>query len=224
MSETVQLVGRSIDDDYIDLRGISVDWYQSMFCPCYDIRSGQPNFNCTTCYGTGRLYLEPKTIKTLITNVKQDKNYSIVGVWELGTCRCTPKAEINIGVLDRIIFKNLILTFSEIINRSERPELINKDLLRFYSIVNIIRVQTLTTIYTPEIDYKIIKDNNNAFIEWQTGGQKPASGQQYSIIYEHRPEWISWDIPQVRSDSDEHQMPKFVVLRRKDLVTSKPTQ
>jgi len=216
-----QLPGRKTDDCLIERRGISVDLYQNYYCPCYDLRSGQPNYNHAICGGTGRQYLPAQTIKALITNVKQDKSYSIVGVWELGTCRCTTKASVNIGAMDRVIFKNLMLTYTELINRKERPLLNNKDMLRFYSVEKINIIKSLTKTFIENTDYKLIKDSNFSYIEWQTGGQKPADNEQYSVLYEHRPEFVAWDIPQVRTDSDNYQLPKFVVLRRKDQISVK---
>ncbi len=217
-----QLLGRSRDDIFILRRGISVDWQQSMYCSCYNRDSGQPNYNCNVCHGSGRIYLTAQEIKVLITNVKQDKAYSIVGVWELGTCRCTVPASVNIGNLDRVIFKNMMLTFTETPVRRQNVNLGTKDILRFFAIENIKEVRKVGATYVQGTDYQLSADSNYSYIEWLTAN-KPADNSQYSILYEHRPEFLAWDVPQIRSDSDDYQLPKFAILRRRDLVTAQKT-
>lgn len=214
-----QLQGRTHDNDFILRRGITVDWYRSMYCPCRDMKSGQPDYNCWACSGIGRIFDNPVAIKILVTNVKQDKSYSIVGVWELGTCRATFPAGISVGNFDKIVFKNLMMTFSEHKIRAERfPD---KDILRFTDVENVLKLKTLSHEYTAGTDFEVVKSADYAVIRWITSGQKPVDGEIYSILYEHRPEFICWDVPQVRSDSDETQLPKFAVLRRKDMVEQK---
>lgn len=223
IAERQPLTGRPCDDAFIDRRGISVDISRSMYCTCYDTRSMQPNFNCQYCGGLGRLYEAPATEKALITNVRQDKAYSIVGVWELGTCRCTVKSHVHLNAMDRVVFKNMMLGFSELIRRGERTigaPADKTDLLRFHTVELIEKVKTNTTTYVKGTDFELFRNNTLSGIKW-IGATPPTAGAQISILYQHRPEFIVWDVPQIRSDSDNYQLPKFVVLRRKDMANEK---
>ena len=215
-----QLPGRKEDEFFIKQRGMTIAWQRSMYCSCFDISSGQPDYNCPTCLGIGRIYDPSLQTKVLITNVRQDKTYSVVGVWELGTCRATFPAGINVGNYDRVMFTKLALTFTEMITRAERPTLGLKDILRFYDVSTILKLRTRDIIYTENVDFTLTKDNNFSYITWANANIIP-TGTQYAVLYEHKPEFLVWDVPQVRTDNDYTQLPKFAILRRRDMIAQK---
>ena len=228
MGTTTQLPGRETDDVFIERRGKNVLWQRSMYCSCYKAETGQPDFGCPLCLGLGYIYDTATTVKMLMTGVKQDKSYSIVAAWELGTCRATFKASVTVGFKDRIMFQGVMLTFTELLTRKQRTALGSKDLLKFGKVTNIIKViqrdPTLKTLitYRESIDYRLVTDTSNSYIEWLAGGNKPADNERYSILYEHLPEFIVWDVPQVRTDSEYYQFAKFSILRRKDMIENAP--
>ncbi len=207
---------RRSDTQFILRKGASVRWYQSMVCPCRTEDSGQPSFVCPVCHGTGRKYQPAKDIKVVLTGIRQDKQYSVVGLWELGTCRGTFDANVMVGNQDRIILKELEMTFTEAIRKGERDE--NKDILRFSEVTSVIALETLSQKYIQGTDFKISKENGFGIIEWLAGGNRPAASETYSVLYQHHPEFVVWDIPQIRSDGDAYQTTKFSVLRRLDQV------
>ncbi len=54
-----------IFNNLIKQKGYTVIWQQGMFCSCISSDSGQPDYNCPTCYGKGYVYFDPVKTKAL---------------------------------------------------------------------------------------------------------------------------------------------------------------
>lgn len=97
----------------INDRGNNADWEQAIVCNCVSRDSGQPDFRCPTCGGSGYRYLSPKRIVVGVTSISGNKLTDSLGLREPGMAYITPTADVIMGFRDRVRFPDFKCIFSE---------------------------------------------------------------------------------------------------------------
>jgi hypothetical protein len=168
-------------DSAILQKGYTVIWEQGMFCPCIDMRSGQPSYACPMCGGKGYTYFGAKETKSLITSISGNKDQDHIGLNEQGSAYLTPLSTDMVGFRDKFTLVDFDIKFSEVIARDETKF----DTLD-YQALKVIMVKSLTKEYVEGFDYIVAEDGKK--IEWLT---PMPTKERYSILYTTRPVYIA---------------------------------
>jgi len=170
-------------DSAILQKGYTVIWEQGMFCPCIDMRSGQPDYACPECGGKGYAYFGAKETKALVTSISGNKDQDHIGLNEQGSAYLTPLSTDMVGFRDKFTFVDFDIKFSEVIARSETA----LDRLD-YQALKVIMVKSLHKEFTEGFDYLVTNDGKD--IEWiNPSALQPK--ERYSILYTTKPVYIA---------------------------------
>lgn len=168
-------------DDMIDKHGYHLEHFKAIQCPCLNPETNHPDPMCPYC-DRGWQYYDQKEIQGIITSLQGEKQFLDTGGMLIGTMQLTVKAEVELGYHDRVINRQSIINFSELMNRGTGE----KDKGRF-NMIEILRVVGSNgVVYRPLVDYV----NINGLIEWVGTGIAPAEGERYSIAYKTHPSWL----------------------------------
>lgn len=115
MSVKVNLYEDEIEQLVQD-RGHWCDWERAAVCHCVTKDSGQPDFMCPTCGGSGYRYLPAKKIKVAVTSLNSQINLETLETHEPGTAYVTPTKEVIMGYKDRLRFPDFRCIFSEVVH------------------------------------------------------------------------------------------------------------
>jgi len=170
-------------DSAILQKGYTVIWEQGMFCPCLNLRSGQPDYACPECGGKGYAYFGAKETKALVTSISGNKDQDRIGLNEQGSAYLTPLSTDMVGFRDKFTFVDFDIKFSEVIARGETQY----DRLD-YQALRIIAVKSIGKEYVEGFDY--IMSNEGKSIEWINPTAIPRD-QSYSILYTTKPVYIA---------------------------------
>lgn len=224
-------------EELVALRGRKVNWSEAIICSCWNLTSGQPSYTCKACNSTGYIYKPPIVCQALLTSIAFNKDFNeFAGAFEVGDATLTvPKMvpqiingrasstekDLNpmfrIGVFDLITVIDDDWKFSEVLIRNratpKRPAdtLLNFDITTIHSIQTSDQITGAVTYYNEGTDFTM----SGNLVVWTPGGNSPADGQQYGIVYGHRPTYtVLIQLPEPRHQ-DSQDLPKRVVLRFK---------
>lgn len=225
-------------EQMIHRRGRIVKWQEATMCSCWSFDSGQPNYGCNSCKGTGYTYEEPIEDIVLFMSVTHNKAFDdMAGVFEVGDAVMTvgrhipeilPNGRIdatmknarknpifNVGMYDLITLLDDDYKTSEILVKStpmygRAPDtLLNSDVVEVRSVRK-------SNPETGEItDYKLGTDFSleGAEVVWLGTENEPSEGEQYTVTYTHRPVFtVLTNLPTPRYQ-DGQDLPKKVALR-----------
>lgn len=217
--------GTSIDYDkfnqMLDGRlGYDLIWSRAMRCPCFSsVQSDQADASCTSCHGSGSLYVHPypenypegcdvnghvsssqgMAIRAIIESIPmQGDFFSKPGDYVTGKVMVTVKGAVRIGYFDRFLMVDAEGQFDQVLVRDAVATVpIGKSAttqLR-YPIVKVEDVHTLTARYRFRTDFTISPAGE---LVWVTG-RGPAVGVRYAIRYSYHPVLIVIDYPRAIS-------------------------
>jgi len=174
--------------------------------------------------------------KVLITSITLSKDFeAMAGVFEVGDAVMTVPKRVpvrlsnqaptgqyttnpifaGIGMYDRILLLDDEFKSSEVlvkgtaINARTPDTLLNSAVTSIRSIRKYNQTTGVGTTYQPTIDYTL----TGSTITWTSNGAKPATGQQYSVVYYHRPMYVvTATLPKPRHQ-DGQDFPRYVALR-----------
>ena len=170
---------RGVFDDQIEKHGYDLEHYHAIQCPCLKVETGQPDPLCPYCTH-GWQYYGAEDVQGIMTGITTETQFTDTGALLLGTVRLTVKANVEIGYHDRIIHRNSLINFSELVFRSGEEH----DKTRF-DIQKINRVIGQDgTVYLKDESYIL----ENGKIKWI--GQQPEGEAQYAIAYQMHPTWL----------------------------------
>ncbi len=181
---------------YVDLindRGHKCIWQRAVVCHCVSRDTGQPDFMCETCHGSGYRYLEPKEITLAVTSFTSKYEMSNIMLRQPGTAYVTTKAEDIMGFKDRIIFSDFRCTFSEVIhwNESEDGRGISPKLYR--DIKEVLFLADDEFEYEAGIDFEITEDGYH--LRWLNDDyMSKLDGRNMSILYYTTPSYLVDDL------------------------------
>lgn len=100
-------------DILLNQKGVECDYYPAIVCQCISEDSGQPNYSCPYCKGSGFRYLPAKHIRVLVTSLSGRTFLDTLGLKESGTVYATPTSDTIMGFHDRLIFPKFRCKYSE---------------------------------------------------------------------------------------------------------------
>lgn len=210
-------------DTAIKQHGYRMLWEQGMFCSCYNMQSGQPDYTCSTCKGKGYIYFNPTEIRGVTTSINGRKEQGKIGLDDMGTAYLTPPSDYNIGFRDRFTFLDFTTKFSEVIIRDEHGTGELTDKLR-YPAKNILMVRVGDMEFKRGLHFNLSKDGTT--IEWLDS--HVYEGVNYSILYTSNPVYIAigpihelrgtYSMKKAGGLEAFHQLPKQFQIKREDFL------
>lgn len=101
-------------DKLIKEKGMNVLWEEAMLCSCIG-HTGQPDYNCPYCKGSGFIYAEPKETIVASTKLVGKKVFDDIGMREAGTAYITSLSTVLLGYHDRLTFVDYTAKYSQTI-------------------------------------------------------------------------------------------------------------
>lgn len=202
-------------DRFLNDIGQDYQWRRSYACSCLDPRSGSADHRCPVCDGKGRYWLDPVPAKAATASQKTQVRWANMGQFEAGDIVLTVPQDSPLwdaGYYDRIIMMNATDRFSQPLTRNAPSERL---------------------IFTPhEVERVFWLDEDKSIVEgglpelspsgapsWPGGEGEPPPGKTYSITGTKRSEYFIFDeLPRNRNMHSGRRLPKFVVIRRLDLL------
>ena len=167
-------------DTMIDKHGYMLDIYKSKQCSCWNVITGQPDPNCSFCE-RGWQYYGCEKVKGIITSVEAEKQMAETGGILIGTMSLTVKAEVELSYHNRIVHRDSVFNFSELMIRGSGWV----DYPRF-KINEILRVLGADgKVFIPGVDYRIYRGG----VRWIK--DQPSEGDQYAVAYKTHPSWLT---------------------------------
>jgi hypothetical protein len=185
-------------DRLVDVHGRDLWWEKSMFCPCIDLESKAPDFNCALCNGQGFLYFDRKCIKGIVTALSASKVFReghIMGDWVIGKSALTVIASDLVSFRDRITHDQSIITYVA-------KELFVDAQLAYpqrYPVVDVLAWRSESEVYKLGEDFTVV-DGVPTFTATAT---LPKHDEPLSILYTYHPVWIVLDHIHVVRDVSE---------------------
>ena len=210
--------------DLIVNRGIDCIWERAAVCSCMNRNTGQPDFTCPICEGSGFRYLQGKQIRVAITALNSDYMQDTLMLREPGTTYCTPLADIIMGFRDRLTFPDFKCTFSEVIkwNFEEDGYCISPRTYR--NIKQVIFLADDKYEYEHGIDFEITEDTYH--LRWlNEDTANVIDDTNMSILYYTTPSYLVEDLlHELRATMSDRntpeetfrELPKQYQLKRED--------
>jgi LysM repeat protein len=227
-----QITGRvDLMPDKFDLliqqKGMRILWEQAMICHCYEPNTGQPEFTCPTCHGTGFIYFDAKETVALSTNLSGKKDFDNIGMAERGTAYVTSLTKDLMGYHDRLTFLDFKCKYSQLVTfyNGQTP-----NLNRY--IEDVMRLQDSEMTYVLGEHFKI--SDNKVSLEWIDPDTEPLNGSRMGILLVTKPRYHVIDImhelraTQVKYNNPTEEfkeLPKQYMIKREDFIyeTSRDT-
>lgn len=207
-------------DQMVEEKGMVVDWYEAMMCHCYNESTGQPDFTCKVCKGSGFIYLPPITTKVLATSLSGKMDFENIGVIQRGTAYITSLSKDLMGYHDKIVFPDFNSKYSQLISFtsdgvSERTYKPIKDVKKLISPEG---------EYVKDIDFVVTDDNYR--LKW-INPEKSVPYHKATILYVTPPSYIIIDLihelratwVKFKKPKDTFvELPKQYVIKREDFI------
>ena len=205
-------------------RGIDCIWERAVVCSCLNRDTGQPDFTCPICDGSGYRYLQGKKIRVGITAIASDFIQETLMLREPGTTYCTPMADTIMGFHDRLTFFDFKCVFSEVIkwNFEEDGECVSHKTYR--QIKEVLFLADDKYEYEANTDFKVSEDGFH--ILWLNKDEaERIDGTNMSILYYTAPSYLVDDLlHELRATMSDRntptetfrELPKQYRLKRED--------
>ena len=217
----VNLYTEEINDVVIQ-RGHWAEWERAAVCSCVTRDTGQPNFNCKICNGTGFRYLQPKRIKVAVTSLNSQLSLETLGFREPGTAYATPTDDCIFGFRDRLRFPDFKCVFSEVIKWEEG--LTSPKTCKI--IKEILFLADEDYEYELGVDFEISNDRRH--IKWLNEDYKDTlKNKNISLLYYTEPSYLVQDLlhelratlsDRKTTDFTFRELPKQYLIKREDFI------
>lgn len=197
--------------------GEDVLWYRATLCSCSP--QGDPNranMNCKVCRGFGVVYDDtPKWIKIVVTQITRERRLMEEGFVYPGDLIVVlePRLYEYPSDWDKIVFAKdpSEAIQNEVLTRGmTQADSLTYEAVRVERVVQHDPVTGIITTYVEGQDYYI----TGAAVTWYEA-HGPKNGQQYTIKYFARPEWIvAFQPPAPRWEAGTDLSPKLVLRQR----------
>lgn len=222
-------------EELILRRGRNVRWQEAVTCSCAN--NGHPLYDCKACMGMGYTLAEPIEDVVLLQSVTSSKDFEAsAGMFEVGDAVMTVGAyvpEVNqatgnlnraskgrknmlfhVGQGDLITLTDDEYKTSEVLIKGTPIFGRQADTLLNEEVTDVLRIQKSDPetggiqVYGKDTDYTF----ENNVIKW-LGVNQPTNGENYSVVYTHRPVFaVFTQLPTPRYQ-DGQDLPKKVALR-----------
>lgn len=220
-------------EDLILRRGRQVQWQEAQICSCWNSQTGQAQFNCAACHELGYIYSSPYVGTALVMSITTTKEFMEAGVFDTGDAIMTvPKRypiKLQNGLVDKTHFidnpmfdigmYDLVTLLDDEYKYSVNlvkgapahgypPETLPHPVVT--RIKQVYKTDSTTgniTTYLQGTDFTL----NGRQIQWI--GKQPNAGEQYSVVYFHRPVYTVYTTLPKPRHQDGQDLPRHVVLR-----------
>lgn len=222
-------------EDLILRRGRTVKWQEAINCSCSN--NGHPNYECAACKGMGNILTEAVTDRVLLVSVTHNQEFQeMAGIFEVGDAIMSvgayvPETNPDTGLINKVskgrpnpIFQvgdGDVITLtddayktSEVLTKGvplfarEADTLINEDVVEVRRVQSVDVVTGDITVYSKDTDFTV--EGNK--IVWQ-GVNVPADGENYTVVYTHRPSFVVFTTLPTPRHQDGQDLPRKVALR-----------
>lgn len=193
-------------DTLISQKGIECNYYPAVVCQCISEDSGQPDYNCTYCRGSGFRYLPYKQLRVLVTSLSGRTLLDKLGLKESGTVYATPTSDTIMGFHDRLVFPNFKCKYSERLV-FKRGEATSSETYR-----NIVSVDTLMVnnlVLEFEKDFIVTEDSYHIKLLTPVEELTDEDTLHMGILYYTNPSYLVEDLlHELRATYTERNVPK----------------
>lgn len=213
-------------DKLIDDRGHWAEWQQAVVCSCISKDSGQPNFMCPICGGSGYRYLNAKKIKVSATSMAGQIELKTLELREPGTAYITPKSDIIMGYKDRLRFPDFNCKFSEVLHWSEKDNGRGISPQTYRNINKVLFLADDQYEYEEGVDFEITEDKHH--LRWLDQSHiDQLDGRNMSLLYYTTPSYLVVDLlHELRGTLSDRktaevtfrELPKQYKVQREDFV------
>lgn len=213
-------------DNLIKDRGHWADWERAAVCHCVSKDSGQPDFTCKTCGGSGYRYLPPQRIEVAVTSMAGQIELKTLEVREPGTAYITPKSNVIMGYRDRLRFPDFNCMFSEVLHWSESENGRGISPRTYRNITGVVSLVDENYEYEEGVDFEITEDKFH--LRWLNQDYIPQlDGKNMSLLYTTTPSYIVVDLlhelrgtlsDRKSSGTTFRELPKQYKVQREDFV------
>lgn len=211
-------------DGLLEQRGIDAIWEQAMVCNCVNRDTGQPNFVCPICGGSGYRYTTGRQIRVGVTAFISNNLLNSLLLREPGTAYCTPKADVIMGYKDRLYFPDFKCKFSEVIKWSTDENGLGVSNKTYREIRGVIFLGDTQYEYEQGVDFDVTEDKFH--LRWKdTELALSTNNTNMSLLYYTTPSYLVDDLlHEVRAtmsdrntqDETFRELPKQYKLVRED--------
>lgn len=194
-------------DELLHHRGIDAIWEQAMVCNCVNRDTGQPNFVCPICGGSGYRYLTGQQIRVGVTAFMSDNLLNSLLLREPGTAYCTPKTDVIMGYKDRLYFPDFKCKFSEVIKWSTDENGFGVSNRTYREIRGIIFLGDENYEYEEGTDFEVTNDKFH--LRWKNAElAAQMEGTNASFLYYTTPSYLVDDLlHEVRATMSDRNTP-----------------
>lgn len=180
-------------ESLLDDRGIDCIWERAAVCHCVNRDTGQPDFTCKICDGSGYRYLQGKKIRVAITGLSSDYVQDTFIFREPGTTYCTPKADVIMGYHDRLTFPDFQCAYSEAIKWNQAEDGAGISPRTFLIIKKVIYLADDKYEYEDGVDFEVTEDGYH--LHWlDEDYAKKIDQTNMSILYYTTPSYLVDDL------------------------------
>lgn len=213
-------------NDVVKQRGHNCYWERAVVCTCVSRDTGQPDFTCPVCGGSGYRYLAPRKIKVAVTSLSSSYNLQPFELREPGTAYVTPTEDIIMGYKDRLMFPDFKCVFSEVLKFNFEEDGQYNSPKTYRNIKEVIFLADNEKFLEPE-DYKIISEGHQIQLNNQSIDAEKFNGKSLSLLYYTTPSYLVTDLlhelratlsDQKTSGLTFRELPKQYKVNREDFV------
>lgn len=212
-------------DTLVQNRGHHCLWQRAAVCHCVSRDSGQPDFTCPTCGGSGYRYLPEKEIMVAVVSFNSKYELNTLQLREPGTAYATPTSDVIMGFRDRLRFPDFKCEFSEIVHWDNEVRGISPKTYR--DIKEVIFLADDEYEYEVGVDFEITEDGFH--LRWLNEDYiDQLNGKNMSLLYYTTPSYIVKDVlHEIRGTLSDRksggettfrELPKQYLLQREDFV------
>lgn len=210
----------------VDDLGVNCIWERAAVCNCINRDTGQPDYLCSVCGGSGFRYLPGKNIIVAITGIMTDVNQDTLMLREPGTTYCTPKSDVIMGYHDRLLFPDFSCVFSEVIKWDHTEDGFGVSHKTYRNIKSPIFLGDFIYEYEEGVDFEITEDRFH--IKWiNPEYAERIDKTNMSFLYYTTPSYLVNDLlHELRATMSDRnvpeptfrELPKQYQLKREDFV------
>lgn len=192
MAARVNFYEEDINKLVID-RGHNCVWEQAVVCNCVSRDTGQPDFTCPTCGGSGYRYLQSKDIKAAVMSFNSKFEMANLQLREPGTAYVTPPADVIMGYKDRLRFPDFLCKFSEVVHWNQKEDGVGISPKTYRNIKKVEFLADSEYEYECGVDFEITEDGYH--IRWLNKEYlSKLDGRNMSLLYYTTPSYLVDDL------------------------------
>lgn len=222
---TVNIYTEEIND-VVKQRGHNCEWQRAAVCHCITSDSGQPNFSCHTCGGSGYRYLPAKKIKVAISSLNSQFDLETLGLREPGTAYVTPTDDVIMGYKDRLRFPDFKCIFSEVIHWNFEDDGRGISHKTYRNIKEVIFLADGDYEFEENVDFEVTEDRHH--IRWINQDYiSKLDKKNMSLLYYTTPSYLVTDLlHELRATLSDRktesatfrELPKQYKVNREDFI------